>query len=219
MFIFEVLNLIYETTRLALGVTMVMLNPVDFPDQLGGVSYVQAERGNYRELNEKCTYDGVIVPFARTWEEEDKATGFMRKPDPDTIAGYAVLFYQKTCEGKVEPVLRMGQTPGLIRAAFNKGERTDVDEYDFSKPEKLPKWLDQVKVALSLNQATSPRAAQALYSINSEGKKLLKAEDPQSYAEADYAEVGFKVSKGALLEFNTLDSVVIDEVVTSYNIN
>jgi hypothetical protein len=175
-FFLDLIHLAYQATRTALGITMGLAQGYTLPADLNAAIHIQAERGNYREVGEECLYDGVLMPFDRSWEEIDSSTGveIVRKAEPGKIAGYAVVFYKKTCKGTIEPVLRMGSYHHA-RAGTTISPTLDVDEYDFSKPDMLPKWLDQIKGKFASISLAFPQAGEALYSISSQGTELMPA--------------------------------------------
>src|SRR5690606_24701937 len=92
---------------------------------------------------------------------------------PGELAGYAVIFYKRTCDGNPsDPIVRLGSHHSTSFGAY-MGPEVDVSEYELSDIDSLPKWLEQIKGRLANSAAETPAAAEALFVLNSGGTALL----------------------------------------------
>lgn len=112
---------------------------------------------------DKCAYDGVMVEYARDWEEVQEHTGIVSPPEPDKPVGYALILTKERCPGKPEvkifstgakylyPLLGKGY---VIR----EGHRMDAVAYPGARPDSGPKWMPQVLKTIETEALTNPAA-------------------------------------------------------------
>lgn len=117
----------------------------------------------------KCKFDGVVVPWERTWpvpaQSGDDGSQNMLAPEPGKIAGYASVIYQRTCPNAApESILHVGiQGTGVfakpvIMPANSVGAQDVMD----TPVGNQPQWLPQVIERLVDLAPTNPAAGQAV---------------------------------------------------------
>lgn len=101
--------------------------------------------------NGGCYYRGRMIPFARTWKEvilDNEGNVFREiEGDPTRRAGFAILFTEKECDGKVEPILRWTEVLNALTIGQFKLHRSrtlKAKDLLGLRPDDRPKWLDQV---------------------------------------------------------------------------
>lgn len=116
----------------------------------------------------KCQFDGVLVPWERTWPIPAQSDGEggstnMLPPEPGKIAGYAAVVYQRTCPNALpESILHVGvQGVGVfskpfIIAANSVGTQDVLDTPIANRPQWLPQVLERL-VGLASTDATAKR--------------------------------------------------------------
>ncbi len=144
----DILNLVLLAATMVSNITLYSDEAYPIAEPLDSVTAVSLHREFWREDgNGKCKYTGLMVPFARDWEEEvsnGAAMPNVRPPEPNKVAGQAFIIDRKVCGEKVEPVLRAGfiySTSGSLRYKHTV-QVYDVNE--MKKPHERPKWLEQV---------------------------------------------------------------------------
>jgi hypothetical protein len=148
--IIELLNA--ATIVLAAGVAVAPSIPMVpdggfmLPSKLGEIMPITT-RGYWRfGENSGCKWYGFTTPYVRDWDEErTNAVGMPEiiKTEPEKIAGRAVIFVEKVCEGHRTPVAYIDS----VRAwGMGIGEGNRLDATDLSKlpVASRPRWLDQV---------------------------------------------------------------------------
>lgn len=98
---------------------------------------------------DKCLFNGVIVEYARDWEQLEESTGIMLPPAPDTPIGYAIILTKEKCEGADErAIFRTGSKffYSFMGKQYVVGQGYSINAADYaSQSEQLrPKWLPQV---------------------------------------------------------------------------
>lgn len=95
-----------------------------------------------------CHYDGILVEYARDWEESQPGTDIVSKPQPDKPIGYALLLTKERCPNKDERAIFSLGTKSFY--GFNKkyvireGHRIDAIAYEDYRKDARPRWLPQV---------------------------------------------------------------------------
>ncbi|WP_173025161.1 hypothetical protein [Acidovorax sp. SRB_14] len=117
----------------------------------------------------KCQFDGVVVPWERTWpvpvQSGDSGSQNMLPPEPGKIAGYASVIYQRTCPNAApESILHVGiQGTGVFAKPFiisaNSMAAQDVMDTPVGN---RPQWLSQVIKRLVDLAPTHSAAKQAV---------------------------------------------------------
>ena len=114
---------------------------VALPPSLDTVTAMRFKRHFLREES-KCKFDGVVVPWERTWpvpaQGGDRFNQEMLPPEPGKIAGFASVIYQRTCPGKApEGVLHVGhQGHGLFLHKPLAYSASSVDAHDLMETPK-----------------------------------------------------------------------------------
>ncbi|MBY4727396.1 MULTISPECIES: hypothetical protein [Burkholderia] len=97
---------------------------------------------------EKCHYQGVMVQYARDWEENQPVTGMALAPEPDTPIGYALILTKEKCPGKDErAIFSVGSKyfyPFNKSYVIREGHRMDAVDYASQREDVRPKWMPQV---------------------------------------------------------------------------
>lgn len=98
---------------------------------------------------DKCSYDGVMVQYARDWEVVQPSTEIILPPEPDKPIGYALILTKEKCPGKNErPIFSTGSK--FFYPLFGRGyvirEGHSLNAVDYAgQPENMrPKWMPQV---------------------------------------------------------------------------
>ena len=117
----------------------------------------------------KCHFDGVVVPWERTWpapvHSGDGDSQKMLPPEPGKIAGYASVIYQRTCPNAApESILHVGiQGTGIFSKpsviSTNSVAAQDVMDTPVNN---RPQWLPQVIERLVDLAPTNAAAKQAV---------------------------------------------------------
>lgn len=143
-------------------------NGLQISSSLNAVTAMPYKRHFLREEG-KCQFEGVVVPFERTWpipaQNNDGGSQNMLPPEPGKTAGYASVIYQRTCPNAVpESILHVGiQGVGafsrpVIIPAFSVGAQDVMDTPVGNRPQ----WLPQVVERLVDLAPTSVAAKQAV---------------------------------------------------------
>jgi hypothetical protein len=98
---------------------------------------------------DKCHYTGVMVEYARDWEEIEPSTGTVLPAAPDQPIGYALILTKEKCPGKAErDIFSTGSKffyPLFGRNyVIREGHRMDALDYSSQNEDFRPKWLPQV---------------------------------------------------------------------------
>lgn len=110
-----------------------------------------------------CIYDGVLVEYTRTWEEERNGTVW--PAEPDKPAGYALILTKASCPDKEDEKERNVEL-------FATGERGYSKKYVIRELERIvtwtltpenhekhtPKWLPQVVETIAMEAPSNPAA-------------------------------------------------------------
>lgn len=117
----------------------------------------------------KCKFDGVVVPWERTWsvpaQGSDGGDQAMLPPEPGKIAGYAAVIYQRTCPNAApEGILHVGiQGTGVFaQPVIIPSNSVGAQDVMDTPTGNRPKWLPQVVVRLVDLAPTSAVAKQAV---------------------------------------------------------
>lgn len=137
---------------------MVLIDP-----SLTTVTAMRYKRHFLREEG-KCQFEGVIVPWVRTWEMpiqgSDAHNGAMLPPEPGKIAGYASVIYQRKCPNALpESILHVGlQSTGVfakpvINSANSVGAQDVLNIAVGNRPQWLPQVVDRLLELAPANAA------------------------------------------------------------------
>lgn len=136
----------------------------------------------------KCKFDGVLIPWARTWQQEVRNGDTVTRlpPKSDEVAGYAAVIYKKRCPDQpAQAILHVGEQGGLIISA-REGKAGLIDLRPAQAMDVLsgnqdfrPQWLPQV-VARAIQLAPSNPAAKQF--VVSAKEQLIQALPDQKAA-------------------------------------
>ncbi len=97
---------------------------------------------------DKCRYQGVMVQYARDWEETQPSTEITLAPEPDKPVGYALILTRETCPGKDERAIFAVDSKHLYPFArgyvIREGHRMDAVDFASQREDMRPKWMPQV---------------------------------------------------------------------------
>lgn len=137
----------------------------------------------------KCKFDGVVVPWERTWpvpvQSGDGDSQKMLPPEPGKIAGYASVIYQRTCPNAApESILHVGiQGTGVFAKPYIIQANSVAAQDVMDTPSgNRPKWLPQVIERLVDLAPTNPAAKQAV--LIAQDKLLVASPDMASAIKA-----------------------------------
>lgn len=111
-----------------------------------------------------CEYTGVLVEYARDWDELDELGHVVRMAEPSKPAGYALLLNKEMCPDKEpENILKTGTRSGLISEyVIRKGHGHIAMNYLSTNSDMRPKWMPQVIETIKTEATTNPAAAHFL---------------------------------------------------------
>ena len=162
----DVLNMIYLAAILISSITLYPCDETPVPLEKNAFVELKLHREYWRDDGKgKCTFNGVLVPFTRTWPEQVRRGDevIILPPEPEKIAGYVVVVNRKICTGNVpEAILRAG-IPSTRKPFFGNRQ---VDMHTFfqagdmleTPPEKMPPWMPQVIERMVLLAETDKKA-------------------------------------------------------------
>lgn len=177
----DILNAVYLAAVLFSSITLYPTDETAVPLEKDAFAELRLHREWWRDDGKgKCSYTGVLVPYARTWSEEVRRGEevIILPPEPDKIAGYVVVTNRKVCEGKEpESILRAG-TPSTRKPFFGKRQ---VDLHTFfqagdmldTPPDQVPPWMPQVIQRMALLAKTDSKAAAFMKAARPEIDKAM----------------------------------------------
>ena len=177
----DVLNMIYLAAILISSITLYPSDETPVPLEKNSFVELKLHREYWRDDGKgKCTFNGVLVPFTRTWPEQvhrgDEV--IILPPEPEKIAGYVVVVNRKICKNNVpEAILRAG-VPSTRKPFFGNRQ---VDIHTFfqagdmleTPPEKMPPWMPQVIERMVLLAETDKKAENFITTALPELNKAL----------------------------------------------
>ncbi|WP_157655454.1 hypothetical protein [Burkholderia ubonensis] len=132
---------------------------------------------------EKCQYQGVVVQYARDWEETQPATGIVLAPDPDTPIGYALILTKEKCPGKDErAIFSVGSKyfyPFNKSYVIREGHRMDAVDYASQREDVRPKWMPQVLRAIETDAPRNVAAQNFLMEMRARTETVQATEPAQ----------------------------------------
>jgi hypothetical protein len=179
--VLDILNAVYLASILVSGITLYPTGETPVPVQRDAYVELRLHREYWREDGKgKCSFNGVLVPFARTWPEEMRRGDetVVLPPEPDKIAGYVVVVNRKVCDGKApESILRAG-IPSTRKPFFGNRQ---VDIHTFfqagdmleTPADKMPPWMPQVIERMAMLAKTDKRAQSFIVNSLPELNKAL----------------------------------------------
>lgn len=109
-----------------------------------------------------CHYDGILVEYARDWEESQPGTDMVLKAQPDKPIGYALLLTKERCPNKDErAIFSLGSKyfyPLSRKYVVREKHRIDARAYEDFRKDALPKWLPQVLETIERNSSDNAAA-------------------------------------------------------------
>lgn len=177
----DILNAVYLAAVLFSSITLYPTEETAVPLEINAYAELKLHREYWREDGKgKCSFEGVLVPYTRTWSEEvHRGDQVVILPaEPDKIAGYVVIANRKVCQGKApEAILRAG-TPSTRKPFFGNRQ---VDVHTFfpagdmleTPPDKMPPWMPQAVDRLALLAKTNKKAEHFISSSIPELNKAL----------------------------------------------
>ncbi len=109
-----------------------------------------------------CHYDGIMVEYARDWEESQPGTDMVLKPQPDKPIGYALLLTKERCPNKDErAIFSLGSKyfyPLSRKYVIRERHRIDAVAYEDYRKDSRPKWLPQVLETIERNSVDNAAA-------------------------------------------------------------
>jgi len=121
---------------------------------------------------DKCKYQGVMVEYARDWEEEQLSTGIILPAEPDKPIGYALILTKERCPEKEErQIFNVGESPSSPffgrKHVLREGNPVDTRDFVSMKEEFRPKWMPQVLRTIEAEAPKNPAAHHFLDEIRS----------------------------------------------------
>lgn len=173
----EVVHLAYQATVEVFTIQYRIAMDTKYASWENGFNAVQPMTFKRSSLREEsaCAFEGVLIPWARTWEQKTTSGGSesVLPPEPNKIAGYAAVVYSKKCPGQPEQkILHMGPQEDLAMA---QGKAVVVNNMPARTLDLLsanqdlrPQWVPQV-----VERATK------LASVNSAAKSFIVSAQDQ----------------------------------------
>lgn len=165
----EIVNLAYQATVETFTIqyrTVIETKYVSWEDGFNALQSMTFKRHGLREES-ACVFDGVLIPWVRTWKQKTISGGVQSvlPPDPKKIAGYAAVVYSKKCPGQPEQkILHVGPQEDVLMtqrkaAVLNNRAARTMDLFS-SNQDLRPKWVPQV-VERATKLASSNGAAKS----------------------------------------------------------
>jgi len=163
---FDVLNVLYLAATLTSQALNIVGNAeADVLQQEGVRVYAVALKQQAPMWVDKCLYDGVMVQYARDWEEPGPVSGVVLPAEPDKPVGYALIVTREKCPGKeARDVFSTGSK--LFYPLFGKEyvirerHRIDAVDYASTREDLRPRWMPQVMRTLENDAASNAVARQ-----------------------------------------------------------
>ncbi|CAB3887326.1 hypothetical protein LMG26684_03904 [Achromobacter mucicolens] len=193
----EMANAVLQTGNTAVSDLVPAERITEVSNDLESATAATYKPYHYRS-GQQCISSAFVVPYARTWPEEtspnDSGVVQTRPPEPDKIAGYIAVVYEKKCpSAPPEPILRAGRQPTITGKGtiFTRAFSTDnttyfmstwdsaVDSRDMTEPGAKPVWWPQVVERLTRLSKTDSAIKQMLVANES---LFLKAAPEQAEA-------------------------------------
>lgn len=190
----ELLNILYLGATIAAQNLAIVANATsDIPIQEGVRVYAVRMKQQAPLWADHCLYDGVMVEFARDWEEMQPLTDVVLPPAPDTPVGYALILTAETCPGKPERTIFSTGSKFFYplfgkRYVIRDGHRMDAQDYATAKDELRPKWMPQVLRTLAAEAPGNPAARDFLAEM--ERRSQAAVQQPGGTAEGVTASRG-----------------------------
>lgn len=113
---------------------------------------------------DKCHYQGLMVRYARDWEETNAQTGVVLPAEPDKPVGYALILLKEQCPNSPErAIFKTGSKffyPIFSRGyVIREGHRIDALDYGDQRDDLKPKWMAQVLKTIDSESANNPAAS------------------------------------------------------------
>lgn len=165
----ELVHLAYQATVETFTIQYRTALDAKYASWDNGFNAVQAMTFKRHGLREEsaCVFDGVLIPWARTWEQKTVSGGVesVLPPEPSKVAGYAAVVYSKKCPGQSEQkILHAGPQEDVLMAqgkagVLNNRPARTMDLFS-SNQDLRPEWVPQV-VERAIGLASSNRAAKS----------------------------------------------------------
>lgn len=142
---------------------------------------------------EKCHYQGVMVQYARDWEETQPSTGIVFTPEPDKPIGYALILTKEKCPGKEERAIFSAGAKYFY--PFNKsyvireGHRMDAVDYASQRDDMRPKWMPQVLKTIEEDAPRNVAAQNFLAEMKARTESVTAAEEAQPRSAASISDI------------------------------
>lgn len=153
---FDFFNFVLYSSLLMASPTLVARNYLDDVPKppLGGVEQIVFRDPKFWS-DPECFYSGIVTPYVRDWEET-RDNGFSQEvvpPEPDKIAGYALVFNKKECKDKpAEHILYVASW--AARGRLDKGGKIQAAAvYKDNRPNWLPQVIKTIEKAAATDKA------------------------------------------------------------------
>ncbi len=147
------------------NINIVARAEADIRTQDGIKVYPVAMKQQTSYFTTPCHYQGLLVEFARDWEELQAATGTMLPPEPDKPIGYALILTHEQCPDKAaRDIFSLDEkhfhflTRSRGDYVIREGQRMDAVDFSAYAPDQRPKWLPQVLKTIRDEAARNPAA-------------------------------------------------------------
>ncbi|HDR8919207.1 TPA: hypothetical protein QDA95_002380, partial [Burkholderia vietnamiensis] len=114
-----------------------------------------------------CSGEGVMVPYARDWEEtvQRGQEEIVLPPEPDKTVGQSYIVTKMKCKDKPEERVLLVDQDSRLHTRLPEDHTLTMQAYFGLKADQRPKWFAQVIKRLERAAATNPSAKQALDDI------------------------------------------------------
>lgn len=187
---FDILNALYIGVMLVSSINLYSEADFKFPEQMDAVVEVSAHREWWREDGKgKCSFKGIMVPFARDWDEVDESTypPITRAATPDKREGHVIVINRKVCKSDQGDVVTPMFSAGPIWRTWNdfkEMHQVVVQDMVAMKPENKPQWLPGVMARIERVAATDPAAKEFLGYLAASAETLAKQVEGEKSDEA-----------------------------------
>lgn len=160
----DILNVIFlSSTLISQTINIVVIADYDIKKQGNTKVYAISMTQQAPVFVEKCQYSGVMVQYARDWQEVHKKTGEVFPSEPEKPIGYALILTKEKCPNKEEHQI-FSTASKFFYPFFGKeyvireGSRMDAVDYTNQSENFRPKWMPQVLNTIREEASQNPVA-------------------------------------------------------------
>lgn len=177
---------------LALTMSLFNMHDIPYPTELESAVAVEFSDSPWGDQAKRCRYQGLIVPYARDWEETSsnfgEDGGTVRAPEPNKVEAYALVVNRKVCpDVEDESMMSIGYIYAM-RKTFYRDILVKVKDVGEYKADALPKWYPQVSARIQRLAETNEDARGFMdFTKNAQNKATNSSVPPAAEMQAPAA--------------------------------